>query len=201
MKYDVVLAGVGGQGVLSVATAIAMGAMKDGLQVRQSEVHGMAQRGGAVQAHLRLSNGTIFGDLVGRAGAHLIVALEPLEALRYLAFLRSDGAVVTAVEALKNIKNYPPIEELYAELGRLPRYRLLEAAALAQEAGSPRATNMVMVGAASEFLPVREASLLAAIDELFARKGQEVMAANRAAFALGRRAVQAAASGAGGTGG
>jgi indolepyruvate ferredoxin oxidoreductase beta subunit len=193
MKCDVILGGVGGQGVLSVATAIALGAMKDGLQVRQSEVHGMAQRGGAVQAHLRLSDSLIYGDLVGRAGAHLILAMEPLEALRYLAYLRPDGVLVTAAEPFKNIPSYPEAEMLYAEIRRLPRHYLIEAAALAAEAGAARTTNMVMVGAASEFLPVRETSLLAAIDELFARKGESVVAANRAAFALGRKAVGAAA--------
>jgi indolepyruvate ferredoxin oxidoreductase beta subunit len=193
MKYDVILAGVGGQGVLSMATAIALGAMKDGLHVRQSEVHGMAQRGGAVQAHLRLSDAVIYGDLVGRASAHLILAMEPLEALRYLSYLRPDGVVVTAAEPLKNIASYPEMEALYVEIRRLPNHRLIEAAALAAKAGATRATNMVMVGAASEFLPIRESSLLVAIDELFARKGENVVAANRAAFALGRKAVSAAA--------
>jgi indolepyruvate ferredoxin oxidoreductase beta subunit len=193
MKYDVILAGVGGQGVLSMATAIALGAMKDGLHVRQSEVHGMAQRGGAVQAHLRLSDAVIYGDLVGRASAHLILAMEPLEALRYLSYLRPDGVVVTAAEPLKNIASYPEMEALYVEIRRLPNHRLIEAAALAAKAGATRATNMVMVGAASEFLPIRESSLLVAIDELFARKGESVVAANRAAFASGRKAVSAAA--------
>ena len=193
MKCDVILAGVGGQGVLSVATAIALGAMKDGLQVRQSEVHGMAQRGGAVQAHLRLSDAVIYGDLVGRASAHLILAMEPLEALRYLSYLRPAGMLVTAAEPFKNIASYPEVEALYMEIRRLPNHRLIQAAALAAEAGAARATNMVMVGAASEFLPIRESSLLAAIDGLFARKGESVVAANRAAFALGRKAVSAAA--------
>ena len=193
MKYDVILAGVGGQGVLSVATVIALGAMKDGRNVRQSEVHGMAQRGGAVQAHLRLSDGPIFGDLVGRGSAHLILAMEPLEALRYLAFLRPDGVVVSAVEPFRNIDDYPEVEAVRDELRRLPECRLVEAAALAREAGALRATNMVMVGAASGFLPIGEQSLLEAIDELFARKGESVVKVNRAAFALGRQAVAGAA--------
>jgi indolepyruvate ferredoxin oxidoreductase beta subunit len=153
----------------------------------------MAQRGGAVQAHLRLSDAVIYGDLVGRASAHLILAMEPLEALRYLSYLRPDGVVVTAAEPLKNIASYPEMETLYVEIRRLPSHRLIEAAALAAKAGAARATNMVMVGAASEFLPIRESSLLVAIDELFARKGENVVAANRAAFALGRKAVSAAA--------
>jgi indolepyruvate ferredoxin oxidoreductase beta subunit len=189
VKYDVILAGVGGQGVLSVATAIALGAMKDGLEVRQSEVHGMAQRGGAVQAHLRLSDGPIYGDLVGRASAHLILAMEPLESLRYLAYLRPDGALVTAAEPFKNIEAYPQVQDLYAAIRRLPRHRLVEAAALAREAGAARATNMVMVGAASGFLPIRTQSLLEAIEERFAGKGEDVVAVNRKAFALGREAA------------
>ena len=78
MKYDVILAGVGGQGVLSVASIIAKAAMDDGLEVRQSEVHGMAQRGGEVLAHLRISKKAIAGDLVPKGGADLIIAMEPL---------------------------------------------------------------------------------------------------------------------------
>jgi indolepyruvate ferredoxin oxidoreductase beta subunit len=186
VKYDVILAGVGGQGVLSVAAIIALGAMKDGLSVRQSEVHGMAQRGGAVQAHLRLSDRRIVSDLIGKASADMILSMEPMESLRYLEYLEADGVLVTSADPVKNIPNYPDTERIYEQIRALPSSRLIGSAELAAQAGSARSTNMVMVGAASAYLPVKEKSLLAAIEDLFSRKGMKVVETNRRAFQLGR---------------
>jgi indolepyruvate ferredoxin oxidoreductase beta subunit len=189
VKYDVILAGVGGQGVLSVAAIIAMGAMKDGLLVRQSEVHGMAQRGGAVQAHLRLSDRTIVADLIGKASADMVLSMEPIESLRYLEFLKAEGIVITASDPVKNIPNYPDTEGIYAKIRALPSAHLIDASELAGQAGSGRSTNMVMVGAASIHLPVKEKSLLGAIEEVFSRKGDKVVEVNKEAFTLGRGAL------------
>jgi len=185
VKYDVILAGVGGQGVLSLAAIIARGAMLDGLQVKQSEVHGMAQRGGAVQAHLRLADHAIASDLVALGSADMILGLEPLESLRYLHYLNPRGIVVSASEPLKNIPDYPAPAELYRRLQELPGRRLIDAEELARRAGCARATNMVMVGAASGSLPVRRESLLRAMEEMFAAKGPAVVEANLEAFRLG----------------
>jgi len=192
VKYDVILAGVGGQGVLSVAAVIALGAKNSGLSVRQSEVHGMAQRGGAVQAHLRLSDRTIVSDLIGKASADMILSMEPIESLRYLEYLKAEGVLITSSDPVKNISNYPDLEEIYARIRCLPSSRLIEAADLAQEAGFARSTNMVMVGAASRYLPVEEKHLLAAIRELFSRKGAKVVETNRRAFQAGRDTVLSA---------
>ncbi len=186
MNYDIILCGVGGQGVLSVAAIIAKGAMLDGLNVRQSEVHGMAQRGGAVQAHLRLADSEIYSDLIAKGSAQMILSMEPLEGLRYLGYLSLDGILITASEPLKNIPDYPGEEELYAVLHSLPSCRIIEAERLAREAGNPRATNMVIVGAASKLLPVRKESLESAIADLFSAKGAEITARNIRAFELGR---------------
>lgn len=186
MKYDVILAGVGGQGVLSVAACIATGALKAGLRVRQSEVHGMAQRGGAVQAHLRLSDRPISSDLVPRGSADMILGMDPLESLRFLSYLSPGGVLVAAEEPFDNIPDYPPPEELLRAVRRLPRYRLVRAGAIARETGSARAANMVLVGAASAYLPLERAHLEGAIAELFAAKGQAVVEANLKAFAAGQ---------------
>lgn len=194
MKYDVILAGVGGQGVLSVAAIIALGAMKDGLSVRQSEVHGMAQRGGAVQAHLRLSDQIIVSDLIGKASADMILSMEPIESLRYLTYLKADGVLVSSTDPVKNIPTYPDLESIYVKIRALPSARLVEAAVLARQAGTTRSTNMVMVGAASAYLPVKEGSLLAAIDELFSRKGEKVVRVNKQAFELGRESLRKASA-------
>ena len=192
MKYDVIVAGVGGQGVLSVAAVIALGAKKNGLSVRQSEVHGMAQRGGAVQAHLRLSDQTIVSDLIGKASADMILSMEPIESLRYLQYLKAEGVLITSSDPVKNIPNYPDLEGIYSRIRSLPSTCLVGAAELAQAAGSARSSNMVMVGAASSYLPVEEKYLLAAIEELFSRKGEKVVETNRKAFQAGRDAQASA---------
>jgi indolepyruvate ferredoxin oxidoreductase, beta subunit len=186
MTYDIVLAGVGGQGVLSLAAILARAAKIDGLQVRQSEVHGMAQRGGAVSAHLRISDSSIACDLVGSGGADMILAMEPLESLRYLSFLKPDGIVVTAAESFVNIPDYPEAEKILGAVRSLPRSRVVDAAAIAKEAGSPRAVNMALAGAASLLVPIRLESLERGMDELFGGKGAEAAAANRRAFELAR---------------
>jgi len=190
MKYDVILAGVGGQGVLSVASIIAHAALSEGLNVRQSEVHGMAQRGGQVLAHMRISDKEIAADLVPRGGADLIIAMELLEGLRYVSYLKPDGMLVTSSEPFVNMPNYPDIDQLNSMVKRLPKWRLIQTAELAKEAGLAKAGNTVMVGAASCFLPVKSASLDKIIAETFAKKDEKTAAANIKAFKLGQAAVK-----------
>ncbi len=190
MKRDLILCGVGGQGVLSVAAIIARAAVSAGLTVRQSEVHGMAQRGGAVLAHLRLADGPIAGDLVPRGGADLIISMEPLESLRYAAWLAPAAVLVTAAEAFNNIPDYPDIETIYASIRAFPNARIVQADTLAKEAGLAKAVNMVMVGAASPFLPVDVGLVEGTICELFAEKEPGVIEANKKAFRLGRAAAE-----------
>jgi len=191
MKCDIILSGVGGQGVLSVAAIIAQSAVRENLQVRQSEVHGMAQRGGAVLAHLRIADSTIASDLVPRGSARLILSMEPLESLRYVSWLSPEGALITAAEPLVNIPNYPNIAGILSMIKNLPVYRIIEAEALAKEAGLAKSVNMVMVGAASAFLPVKTATLETVIKEMFAAKNSATVDSNIKAFNLGRRAAEA----------
>jgi indolepyruvate ferredoxin oxidoreductase beta subunit len=190
MKKDIILAGVGGQGVLSISAIIAQAAVEAGLRVRQSEVHGMAQRGGAVLAHLRIAGQDIPSDLVPQGGADRISAMEPLESLRYAAWLSPEGALVTAAEPLINIADYPAVETILAMIQRFPLHRVVDAASLAKDAGLARAVNMVMVGAASPFLPLDPALLENTIAALFAGKGETLAEANRRAFRLGRGAAR-----------
>ncbi|MCP5515036.1 MAG: indolepyruvate oxidoreductase subunit beta [Spirochaetales bacterium] len=185
MKFDIILAGVGGQGVLSLAAIIATGAMKDNLKVRQSEVHGMAQRGGAVLSHLRISDSEISSDLVAKGTASLIISMEPLEVLRYVDYLSPDGSVVTASEPFVNIPDYPDIEVIYGKIKKLKNHKIVESLELAKKAGTSRAANMVIIGAASSVLPVSAGSLQAAVEELFSSKGKDVVDINLKAFALG----------------
>ncbi len=188
MKYDMILAGVGGQGVLSVSAIIASSAMKEGLYVKQSEVHGMSQRGGAVYTNLRLSDQPIYSDLIAKGTAAMILSMEPLESLRYLDYLREDGYLITSEAPEKNISDYPDLPELLEKIRELPNAITIDAHRLALQAGSGRATNMVLAGAASHCLPIKEETMKAFIRELFARKGEKVVEINLKAFDLGREA-------------
>jgi indolepyruvate ferredoxin oxidoreductase beta subunit len=188
MKYDIVLAGVGGQGVLSLSAIIASGAMKEGLFVKQSEVHGMAQRGGAVLANLRLADGPIASDLIPGGSAAMILSMEPLESLRYLSYLRPDGALITSITPVVNIPDYPDLEGLLDQIRAVRGAILVDSDHLAKAAGSTRAANMVMVGAASHLLPVRVDTMEHYIEGLFKKKGDKVVEVNLKAFRAGREA-------------
>jgi len=194
MKCDIILAGVGGQGVLSISAIIASGALKEGLHVKQSEVHGMSQRGGAVQAHLRLSDEPIASDLIPRGRAHMIIAMEPMESLRYLEYLSPDGTLLTSSQPVRNIDDYPDLDGLLEKIRSLPRAVLIDGEGLARNAGSARASNMVMVGAASGLLPVSLDTLRQYIREVFGRKGEKVVETNLRAFEAGRDAAVAVGS-------
>lgn len=189
MQYNIVVAGVGGQGVLSLSAIIAAAALRERLQVKQAEVHGMSQRGGAVVADLRLADGPIHADIIPRGSADLILSMEPLESLRYLPRLKPQGSVVTSTNPHRNIADYPDEGALLQALGALPHVSLLDAEALARQAGSQKASNMVMVGAASALLPLKVLTLEALIAERFAAKGPKVVATNLEAFGAGRAAV------------
>jgi indolepyruvate ferredoxin oxidoreductase beta subunit len=189
MKYDIVLAGVGGQGVLSLAAAIASGAMEEKLQVKQAEVHGMAQRGGAVMATLRLADREIASDLIPRGTASMILSMEPMESLRYIAYLSPQGTLITSANPVRNIPDYPDLAELLGRIRSLPRAIVVDAEKLARAAGSTRATNMVMVGAAMHLLPIKAATIEAAVRAIFERKGEEVVDINLRALRAGREAA------------
>ena len=188
MTFDIVLAGVGGQGVLSLAAVIAAAARREGRQVLQSEVHGMSQRGGAVSAHLRIADGEIASALIPAGTARMVLGLEPLESLRHLPWLSPDGRVVTASAPVTNFEEYPPIAAVKGELDRLPRVTVVDAERLAHAAGLPRATNMVLAGAASRYMPIDAATLEAVLRERFAARGEQVALRNLAAFRAGREA-------------
>ena len=189
MKCDIVLAGVGGQGLLSIAMIIGRTALAQGLRIKQAEVHGMAQRGGAVHSHLRLSDRPIASDLIAVGSADLLLAMEPMEALRHVSMLADDGVVLCNTSPVRNIPDYPDERVLRTELASRSRVTWIDAERLAREAGSPRTANIVLLGALSELLPIEEAGFRRAIEAMFVRKGESVVKLNQKAFELGRAAA------------
>lgn len=192
MKTDLILAGVGGQGILSIAAAIGMAAMQDNLHFKQSEVHGMSQRGGAVQSHMRLSSNPIYSDLVPVGGADIIVAVEPLESLRYLPYLKEEGWLVTNQSPFKNIDNYPDEEKILDAVRNHKHHVLLDADAIAKELNSPKSSNMVIMGAASPFIGISQEMFEKGITEIFKSKGEEMVNTNIEAFRRGRAIAEEA---------
>lgn len=186
MKQDIILAGVGGQGILSIAFVIDNAALKQGMNFKQAEVHGMAQRGGAVQSHLRLSNKPIFSDLIPKGAADMILSVEPMECVRYLDYLSPEGIVVTSRSPFVNIPDYPDIEKVLGAIQTVANRIIVDSDKLAKEAGSPKAQNMVMLGAASPHLIIEEKNLREFIRVLFSPRGEKMVEMNLKAFDLGR---------------
>lgn len=189
MKCDFIAAGVGGQGVLSVSAIIAAGALRAGLYAVQSEVHGMSQRGGAVVAHLRISEQPIHSATIGLGKADLVISMEPLESLRYLEFLAPAGTIISSIDPVRNFEGYPELRMVLDEVRRIPRAILIDATKLAREAGNAKAANMIMVGAAAHLLPIAPEHIVAFIEETFRAKSEKLVEVNLKAFESGRRQV------------
>lgn len=190
MKKDIILAGVGGQGILTIATIIGDAAAVAGLSLKQAEVHGMSQRGGDVQSNLRLSTEAIYSDLIKLGTADLIISMEPMESLRYLPYLKADGCVVTSSHPYKNIPNYPDEEALSAELQALPCSDVLPIEDLAKQNNVPKCANVVLLGMAAKYIEILSPQELRdSIKRVFALKGEKVVEMNCQAFDIGLNAV------------
>ena len=191
MKKDIILAGVGGQGILTIATIIGDAAAVAGLSLKQAEVHGMSQRGGDVQSNLRLSTDEIYSDLIKEGAADLIISMEPMEALRYLTYLDKEGWVVTSSHPFKNITNYPEDEALMNELNNLPHVAALPIEDVAKENNMPKSANVILLGMAARYIEIlTPEQLRESIARVFASKGEKVVEMNQKAFDLGLNAVK-----------
>lgn len=186
MKKDIILAGVGGQGIISIASIIGYAALGQGMFLKQSEVHGMSQRGGDVMSNLRISHDEIASDLIPFGRADMIISIEPLEALRYLPYLSPEGWVITNTQPFNNIPNYPDIVQVMEEVTKVPHHIALDADATAKETGSAKVANIVMLGAASPFLGMTYEKLEDAIRFIFEKKGDGVVELNLMALKAGR---------------
>lgn len=186
MKTDIILCGVGGQGILSIATVIGEAAMKDGLNIKQAEVHGMSQRGGDVQSNLRISSSVIHSDLISYGQADVIISMEPMEALRYLPYLnKMNGWIITSSVPFVNIPNYPDIERIRTEYLQLSNVVMIDIEKLAKDYGVPRSANMVLLGAAIKAVGIDHNKIEQAVKTVFARKGESVVEANIKAVEIG----------------
>lgn len=190
MKKDIILSGVGGQGILSIATVIGQAALKSGLYMKQAEVHGMSQRGGDVQSNLRISDRPIASDLIPTGKCDIILSLEPMEALRYLPYLSPEGWLITNETPFINIPNYPSAESIRAELDKLPHKITLNVNEVARQAGSPRVANIVLLGATIPLLGISYETVQGSIREIFQRKGEEIVALNLKALAAGKEIAE-----------
>lgn len=191
MRKDIILSGVGGQGILTIATIIGEAATVAGLNLKQAEVHGMSQRGGDVQSNLRLSDETIHSDLISLGEADLIISMEPMEALRYLPYLEKEGWVVTSANTFKNIPNYPDEEELMKTLNSLPRVAKLEIEDIAKENNMPKCANVILLGMAAKFIGfLSPEQLRESIGRVFASKGEKIVEMNKRAFDIGLEAAK-----------
>jgi len=187
MKKDIILAGVGGQGILTIATVIGTAALMEGLQLKQAEVHGMSQRGGDVQSHLRLSSKPIASDLIPEGKADMVISVEPMESLRYVNMMNKEtGWLITSMNPFINMSNYPSLEELLAEIWNLPRNVTIDAEKVAKELGSVKAANIVVLGAASPYLEIKFENLEKAIESIFAEKGNDMIQLNLKALRAGK---------------
>ena len=190
MKKDIILSGVGGQGILSIATIIGKAALKEGLYIKQAEVHGMSQRGGDVQSNLRISNQPIASDLIPIGKCDLIISLEPMEGLRYLPYLNPDGWLVTNAIPFINIPNYPEQEKLKAEIDKLPHKIILDVNKEAKEIGTIRVANTVLLGASTPFLHIDYDKMEESIHDIFSPKGKEIIEMNLKALAAGKQIAE-----------
>lgn len=191
MRKDIILSGVGGQGILTIATIIGEAATVAGLNLKQAEVHGMSQRGGDVQSNLRLSDESLHSDLISLGKADLIISMEPMEALRYLPYLEKEGWVVTSANLFKNIPNYPDEDELMRTLNTLPRVVQLEIEDIAKENNMPKCANVILLGMAAKFIEILSPEQLReSIGRVFASKGEKIVEMNKQAFDIGLKAVK-----------
>ena len=186
MKCDIILCGVGGQGILSIATIIGEAALKENLYIKQAEVHGMSQRGGDVQSNLRISSEPIFSDLIPQGGADVIISMEPMEALRYLPYLHKDGWIITSSAPFVNIPNYPDLEGIKAELASVKHVIAIDIEQLAKDNGVPRSANVILLGAAQKAHGIAYEKMEQAVRRVFSRKGDAIVEANIKALSIGR---------------
>ena len=187
MKTDIILAGVGGQGILSIAAALGSAALNNNLYMKQAETHGMSQRGGSVVTYVRYGK-KVYSPVIDKGEADFIVSFEKLEAARYVEYLRPDGRIVVNTQEIDPMPviigaaQYP--ENLIEKMEALGiKVDAMDCLSLAEEAGSSKAVNIVLMGRLSKYFDIPVEKWQKAIEECVPAKFVEL---NHKAFALGR---------------
>ncbi len=186
MDTNIILSGVGGQGILTIAAILDTAALSQNLYVKQSEVHGMSQRGGAVQSHVRISDKEVYSDLIPKGKADMILSVEPMELLRYIPYLKDKGWLITDSHPFVNTSDYPEKQDLYKQIKSYPHHIIINATEIAKKLGNSKAANMVLLGASSTLLPLSEECILTAVKNLFQHKSERVINLNLEAFQAGK---------------
>jgi indolepyruvate ferredoxin oxidoreductase beta subunit len=188
IEFDLVIVGVGGQGTILSSDIIGLAAVNSGVPVQASETHGMAQRGGSVENHVRI--GLTYGSLIPKRQADCILGLEPVEALRAVDYLSSGGVImvntntILPITALSGACEYPDVDMMINELRNYCKELVaVDANSIAKQAGHPLTANVVMIGALSKFIPLSVEKLEESICRLVPPKTMDV---NIEAFRLGR---------------
>lgn len=193
MKKSVVIAGVGGQGVITSANILSNASLKEGYKVIASELHGMAQRGGNVECSVRI--GDVFSPIIPDETADAIISFEPLEALRNLKKVKMDGIVLTDINPIIpplisiGIGSYPPLEEIFEKIEKHCQLIKINADEIARKAGSILTKNVVILGAfhALKIFPIKEESIIETIKENFHERYVDL---NIRAFEMGKEAIK-----------
>lgn len=188
-SFDILMVGIGGQGTILASNILGEACLIEKRSVRGAETHGMAQRGGSVESHIRIDGR--FGPLIAPGTADILIGFDLLEGLRYSHYLKAGGKLIvnrrmvipTSVFVQK--LTLPAEEEIIAQLSANDLC-LIDALAIAREAGSPLSINVVMLGAASPHLPLAEGSLITAVQRLVP---PNTVAINTKAFEFGRTAA------------
>ncbi len=184
--YKVIIAGVGGQGAVTVAQLVMRAAWKAGHHALQSEVHGMSQRGGAVNAQVLFDKEPVTSPLIMEGTGDVLIGMEPLESLRYLSLLKTDAKLAVSNKPIINMDNYPDTDKLFHDLENISGVTLVDTDKHAKELGNPRAGNIILLGLASKELPIEVDVWNSVLQERFGAKGQDVVDKNMAAFEFGR---------------
>lgn len=187
--YGLVVAGVGGQGALTIAQIILGAAWMDGYHVLQSEVHGMSQRGGEVSAHIIFSKDPVMSPTIEEGDADLLLGLEPLETLRHLTYLKKEANIITSITTIENMENYPTSKKILNLLKSIDGVIMIDSDLIAEEIHFSHGGNITLLGYASNYLPVNGEVWDKAIKERFKNKGNKIVDKNLLAFKTGKKLI------------
>lgn len=192
MKIDIIFAGVGGQGIISAAAMVVQTATKLGLNAKQNEVHGMAQRGGSVVCFVRISDEEISSNTIPKGQADFIFATEPMEAIRYIDYISPNGTVITNDTPFINIPEYPDTDKLLGFLKNESNAIIIDGKRLNEEISNPKVANTAVLGVLIPRLGINkmEETFIELIELRFKSKGDKIIELNKKAYWWGKKITQ-----------